>query len=1425
MRSKTNPLRASNTIIRFGWIVLALAVIRAEAVQWDVIGPYGGDQYDIRVSPSNSQTLFALSMHGVNRSRDAGASWQPKHVADMSPGGYTGFTFDPLNTQTIYVGTGFTGVWESRNEGDSWSRCGWGLPTLPGDAETFYPVDSLVKDGTGNLYASIGSPAGELDPPARIYRSQGGCGEWLPDDIGISTGNVNLTQESVILLSLDAQDRVWAVVYGDGVYLRAANGWESRNGDLPEAALKATFLVHDAQDPDRLLLATEDQWVFESLDEGVSWVSLSLPDALLGLPTLPLVYSLTLDPNNTQTVVAMALDASVPAETPLFHSRSDQVGGLGVYVNHDGAGAWERLPVIALHLAMDPSETVAVTIPQAPQGTVTSRFWYLTSLGKESLMKIDYSTSDPLAILEGMAGLVVNRVWVHPDPAASYTELLMAASEAGLYRRMDQGPDWEFNAAYPGNAETNYILYSWSFAADWFDRGSLYYSTGNPAWDSQDKRGVYRKDLSCFGLNCPAPTQLLSDVGVWQVLSTPALPQTLYAATQENGVMVSEDRGVNWSYLNWGLPANASVTTLALDSDGSPRLAGLRTSNGEVADIPMQPWWMEFGEPGGIYHYDAGVWVQSEGVSMAVSKIMGHPQDINLFYAATAQGVYRSEDGGLTWQAVFPDIVANDLVVDPIHPDYVYVATDAGVLRSTTRGDQWHDLSDSLRQLAVLSLDINPETGVLYGATNGNSIFQLLPAVNPQPVIFIDPQATDFGVVPLHFAAEKLLAVENLGEGDLQISEIVFNDSQFSLVGPALPLTIPPMSTDTVRLRFEPTRTGVISAAMSVGSNDPMNPDFPHGLVAEGRQDAVPAPDVRINGSDLPAAIAYGDVFSVKARLQANDYLTLKADYWVRLDTPNGDSLWLVDGQGLVASETPLLLYTVPMSDSDFTNPLWTFNFTAGLSGEYTVQFWVDDNADGVFDGTWSDSVSVTAGKSSPKIQLTDTALDYGNVAVGFGKIKAFGIGNAGEQELVISDLSFGSSAYQVQESSLLPITLQSGQSAQITVEFAPPAEGEYPDTLVITSNAPLTPAAEVALNGAGRAAVVPVPDARINGSDAPPAIAYGESFGVTVELLANDNVGVNADYWVKLTAPNGDTLWADSQLGMVPSATPLRLFAIPMTDTVTPLLDFALTAGLSGNYTVEFWVDDNADGVFDGTWGDSVTITVRQKLPAIVITTGSLEFGGVAVGFDKVMAFGIGNAGEQDLVIDDLMLGSADFVIVEPGTLPVTLAQGESVMVKVRFAPAALGESLDTLVVSSNDPNQPNVILSLLGLGEAVQVPVPDVKINGLDDPVFIQSGDSAPVSIAVNGGSHAGQQAELWFYLVVVNFNQLGEPQLEFVPLVNLPMTLASFGPIDLLNGGVLPNGLYILLFAVDMQPNGQFDPGDSYFDTSVLGVGFPM
>ena len=163
--------------------------------------------------------------------------------------------------------------------------------------------------------------------------------------------------------------------------------------------------------------------------------------------------------------------------------------------------------------------------------------------------------------------------------------------------------------------------------------------------------------------------------------------------------------------------------------------------------------------------------------------------------------------------------------------------------------------------------------------------------------------------------------------------------------------------------------------------------------------------------------------------------------------------------------------------------------------------------------------------------------------------------------------------------------------------------------------------------------------------------------------------------------------------------------------------------------------------------------------------------------------------------------------------------------MVKVRFAPAALGESLDTLVVSSNDPNQPNVILSLLGLGEAVQVPVPDVKINGLDDPVFIQSGDSAPVSIAVNGGSHAGQQAELWFYLVVVNFNQLGEPQLEFVPLVNLPMTLASFGPIDLLNGGVLPNGLYILLFAVDMQPNGQFDPGDSYFDTSVLGVGFPM
>jgi photosystem II stability/assembly factor-like uncharacterized protein len=62
-----------------------------------------------------------------------------------------------------------------------------------------------------------------------------------------------------------------------------------------------------------------------------------------------------------------------------------------------------------------------------------------------------------------------------------------------------------------------------------------------------------------------------------------------------------------------------------------------------------------------------------------ISDIEFNPQDPNIVYAGAATGgVFKSTDMGLTWAPIFDDqafLPAGDIAVDPLHPDTIYVGT------------------------------------------------------------------------------------------------------------------------------------------------------------------------------------------------------------------------------------------------------------------------------------------------------------------------------------------------------------------------------------------------------------------------------------------------------------------------------------------------------------------------------------------------------------------------------------------------------------------------------------------------------------------------------------------------------------------------------------------------------------------------------
>jgi len=86
-----------------------------------------------------------------------------------------------------------------------------------------------------------------------------------------------------------------------------------------------------------------------------------------------------------------------------------------------------------------------------------------------------------------------------------------------------------------------------------------------------------------------------------------------------------------------------------------------------------------------------GQWNGGELYGGGGLQILLKPGDPNTIYAlGGAVGLFRSRDGGETWQFIYANVVGNiDFVIDPHHPSWLYSA-HGGLYRSQDEGDNWN---------------------------------------------------------------------------------------------------------------------------------------------------------------------------------------------------------------------------------------------------------------------------------------------------------------------------------------------------------------------------------------------------------------------------------------------------------------------------------------------------------------------------------------------------------------------------------------------------------------------------------------------------------------------------------------------------------------------------------------------------------------
>ena len=229
------------------------------------------------------------------------------------------------------------------------------------------------------------------------------------------------------------------------------------------------------------------------------------------------------------------------------------------------------------------------------------------------------------------------------------------------------------------------------------------------------------------------------------VAGHPHDPLVFYFGGSGSGVWKTHDGGVYWSCVSDGFLNTGPVGAIAV-SDSDPNVIYVGT--GEACSRP------DVSHGDGVYKsVDGGQSWRHLGLEATrhISRIRIHPKNPNVVYVAAQghlfghnpeRGVYRSQDGGETWELVLfksEEAGAIDLSLDPTNPRILYASIfhflrepweevsggpDSGLYKSTDGGDTWVELSDN----AGLPSGIKGRIGVAVSPARPQRVWALVEA-------------------------------------------------------------------------------------------------------------------------------------------------------------------------------------------------------------------------------------------------------------------------------------------------------------------------------------------------------------------------------------------------------------------------------------------------------------------------------------------------------------------------------------------------------------------------------------------------------------------------------------------------------------------------------------------------------------------------
>jgi photosystem II stability/assembly factor-like uncharacterized protein len=271
---------------------------------------------------------------------------------------------------------------------------------------------------------------------------------------------------------------------------------------------------------------------------------------------------------------------------------------------------------------------------------------------------------------------------------------------------------------------------------------------------------------------------------VHDIEAVPSNPSIVFVASASGGLWKSTNRGIDWKNVFADMPVSTFGDVAIAPSNPEVIYAG----TGEQNNRQSSSW------GNGVYRSDDGgeTW-RHLGLDETrhIGKVEVHPLNPDVVYVAalgnlwapsTERGVFRSTDGGATWEKVLyidEYTGAVDMVMDPSNPEILYAATyqrlrrtwgfngggpGSGIYKTTDGGDSWRELTNGIPEgdkgrigLAISASDPNVLNALIehadnaaqgtYRSQDGGETWERVNPLNGRPMyyseIFIDPNDPD----------------------------------------------------------------------------------------------------------------------------------------------------------------------------------------------------------------------------------------------------------------------------------------------------------------------------------------------------------------------------------------------------------------------------------------------------------------------------------------------------------------------------------------------------------------------------------------------------------------------------------------------------------------------------------------------------------